>query len=234
MLISWDEAVEEGKRLIKDLETNQMRIGEIADRLEPKYGESTLARYAQIMETNVNTLQNYRSVYRTWHEDPKVKSFPKFSVAKALVKHPERAKIVEERPDITEREAKEETKKLKGEQARYEQYTKQAMHVLTKRIVTRLNAFLDEKSGINQMLDDVNILNTLDMEYVDKIIFALNRANERVVGALKRLNVKIDTYQKPPEASMDESTKDEPSERVSPEEPMDDVATDLEKIESDA
>jgi hypothetical protein len=38
MYISWDEAVEEGKRLIKDLETNRMRMGEIADRLEPKYG----------------------------------------------------------------------------------------------------------------------------------------------------------------------------------------------------
>jgi hypothetical protein len=117
MLIFWDEAVEEGKRLIGDLEANQMRIGEVDDKLEPKYDDSTLARYAQIMETNVNTLQNYRSVYRTWHEDPKVKTFPKFSIAKALVRHPDRAKKVEERPNITEREAKEETKKFKGEQA---------------------------------------------------------------------------------------------------------------------
>jgi hypothetical protein len=185
MLISWDEAVEESLRLSKDLEVSQMRFGEIAYRLEPKYGESTLVRYAQLMKMKINTLQNCRSVYRTWHEDLKVKNLPKFSIAKALVKHPERAKIVEERPNITEREAKEETKKLKGEQARYEQYTKQAMHVLTKRIVTRLNSFLDDKSGINQMLEDVNILNTLDMEYVEKIIFALDRANERVVGALQ-------------------------------------------------
>jgi hypothetical protein len=223
MLISWDEAVEEGLRLSKDLEASQTRFGEIAYRLEPKYGESTLVRYAQVMKMNINILQNCSSVYRVWHEDLKVKNLPKFSIAKALVKHPERAEIVEERPDIIEREAKEETKKFKGEQARYEQYTKQAMHVLTKRIVTRLNAFLDEKSEINQMLDDVNILNTVDMEYVENIIFALNRANERVVGALQRLGVKVDTYQTT-EGSMEESTEDEPSEAVSPAEPMDDVA----------
>jgi hypothetical protein len=163
-----------------------------------------------------------------------VKSFPKFPVAKALVRHPERAKIVEKRPNITEREAKYETKKFKGEQARYEQYTNQAMHKLTKRIVTQINSFLDGNSVINKMLDDVNILNTLDMEYVEKIIFALNRANDRVVGALQRLNVKVETYQKPPEANTVESTGDEPSEAVSPEEPMDDMAANLEKVESGA
>jgi hypothetical protein len=78
--------------LIKDLEANQMRIGEIADKLNPKYVDTTLARYAQVVETKVNTLQNYRSVYRTWPEDPKVQTFPKFSVVKALVRHPDRAK----------------------------------------------------------------------------------------------------------------------------------------------
>jgi hypothetical protein len=162
-----------------------------------------------------------------------VKSFPKFSVAKALVAHPDRAKILEEKPDITEREAKEEVNKLKGEQARYEQYTDQAMHKLTRRIVTGLNSFLKDRSNINEMLDDVIIQNTLDFEYVEKIIFALDRANERVVGALQRLNVKIDTYQNPSEASMEEASEDEPAEAGSPEESMGDVAP-LEKIESDA
>jgi hypothetical protein len=128
MYITWDDEVEEGKRLVAGLDAGQMRLGEIADRLEPKYGESTLARYAQAIGTNVNTLQNYRSVYGTWHEDSKVTVFPKFSVAKALVKHPDRAKIVENQPEITEREAKEETKKHKEEQAKYEQYSSMAAH----------------------------------------------------------------------------------------------------------
>jgi hypothetical protein len=125
--ITWGAAVEEGIRLVAGLEADQMRLGQIADQLEPKYGESTLARYAQAIGTNVNTLQNYRSVYRTWHEDLRVESVPKFSIAKALVRHPERAKIVENRPDMTEREAKEEIKKFKEEQARYEQYSDQSI-----------------------------------------------------------------------------------------------------------
>jgi hypothetical protein len=41
-MISWDDAVEEGRKLVKDTEYNQMRLEEIADQLEPKYGESTL------------------------------------------------------------------------------------------------------------------------------------------------------------------------------------------------
>jgi hypothetical protein len=53
-------------------------------------------------------------------------------------------------------------------------------------------------------------------------------------GALQRLNVKVETYQKPPEANTVESTGDEPSEAVSPEEPMDDMAANLEKVESGA
>jgi hypothetical protein len=46
--------------------------------------------------------------------------------------------------------------------------------------------------------------------------------------------VKVETYQKPPEANTVESTEDEPSEAVSPEEPMDDMAANLEKVESGA
>jgi hypothetical protein len=210
MYITWDEAVEEGKRLIVDLESSQMRLGEIADRIQPKYGESTLAQYAQELKMNLNTLQNLRSVYRTWHEDLNVKSIPKFSVAKALVGHPDRAKIVEERPDITEREAKEETKKFKAQKATYETYSDQAAHKLTKSIVTGLDSFLEKNSSLDGMLDHINILNMLDMEYAEKIIFALNRANERVVGALQRLNVKMETYQKPADTNTETSTEDAP------------------------
>jgi hypothetical protein len=46
-----------------------------------------------------------------------VKEFPKFSVAKALVNHPDRVKIVAEMPDITEREARAKAKEFKKAQA---------------------------------------------------------------------------------------------------------------------
>jgi hypothetical protein len=152
---------------------------------------------------NINTLQNYRSVYRRWHEDPRVKLVPKFSVAKALVNHPERAKIVETNPEITEREAKEETRKLKEEQAQYPQYSSMAAHKMTKAIVTKLNSFLEPRSPLDEMLDLVAILNKLDMEYAEKIIFAMHRANDRLAEALERMGFKIETYKKPTESETE-------------------------------
>jgi hypothetical protein len=208
MYITWDEAVEEGKQLLKNIEASQMRFDEIADRLVSKYGEGTLAQYAEELEININTMQNWRSVYRAWHEDSNAKSIPKFSVAKALVGHPDRAKIVEERPNITEREAREEAKRFKAEKGTYETYSDQATHKLTKSIVTRLDSFLNKKSSLDEKLDQLSILNMLDMEHAEKIIFALNRANERVVGALLRLNVKMEPYQKPTDTNTETSTED--------------------------
>jgi hypothetical protein len=166
MTILWDDAVEEGARLVKHIDQSQMRLGQIADELEPKYGDATLARYAQELKMNLNTLQNCRSVYRTWHEDPRVKQFPKFSVAKALVRHPDRAKIVEANPDITEREAIQKAKEFKERQAKYEAYPIETMHKLTLRIVTRLDSFLKRGTPLDDMLNMVSAQNSSDLEYI--------------------------------------------------------------------
>lgn len=168
MTISWDDAIAEGAQLVRNMEQSQMRLGQIADELEPKYGDATLARYAQEMKINANTLQNYRSVYRTWHEDPRAKEFPKFSVAKALVRHPDRAKIVAADPDITERQAIEKTKQFKEQQAKYERYPIETMHKMTLKIVTKLNSFLKDGTPLDDMLNMVVVQNSSDFEYLIK------------------------------------------------------------------
>jgi hypothetical protein len=195
MTISWDDAVKEGMQLVQRIEQSQMRLGQIADELEPKYGDSTLTRYAQEMKINANTLQNYRSVYRTWHEDPRAKEFPKFSVAKALVRHPDRAKIVAADPNITERQAIEKTKQFKEQQAKYEHYPIETMHKMTLRIVTKLDSFLKDGTPLDDMLNMVVVQNSSDFEYLYKIIRALVRVDERVAGALQHMNIKRDTYE---------------------------------------
>ena len=139
--------------LVQRIGTKSDAPGQIADELEPKYGDSTLARYAQELNINANTLQNYRSVYRTWHEDPRAKEFPKFSVAKALVRHPDRAKIVEANPQITEREAQEKARQFKEQQAQYHHYPNETMHKLTKQIVTKLDLFLKEGTPLKQAVE---------------------------------------------------------------------------------
>jgi hypothetical protein len=205
--VSWDSAVEEGTQLAKNIEQGQMRLGQIADELEPKYGDSTLARYAQEIGININTLQNYRSVFRTWHEDPRVKEVPKFSVAKALVKHPDRAKIVAEMPDITEREAKEKTKEFKEQAAKYEHYPMETMHKLTLKIVTRFDSFLKEHSPLDDMLNMVVVHNSSDFEYLYKIIRALGRVDDRVGDAMERMGVIKDSYETEVEKPNSEEEK---------------------------
>jgi len=141
-----------------------------------------------------------------------VKTVPKFSIAKALVRHPDRAKIVLDSPDITEREAKEETKKFKNIQAQYEQYSDQSMHKLTKSIVTRLNAFLKEGSPLDLMLDGVFIHNAADFEYWSKIVNALDKLDGRVMEVFERMNLKKEIYETPGSEAETESaeTGDDP------------------------
>jgi hypothetical protein len=94
------------------------------------------------------------------------------------------------------------------------------MHKLTKRIVTRLNAFLKKNSKLDQMLEDVIILNESDLEYIEKITSALGKVSERVTATMEDMYVKRELYNTPteegegePEAQSededDESTEDD-------------------------
>src|SRR5262245_19890963 len=65
-VIEFDEAVVEGKKLVKELHSNENKLGELADRLEPKYGDKTLDRFAKEIGVNAGTLKRWRSTYRKW------------------------------------------------------------------------------------------------------------------------------------------------------------------------
>ncbi len=60
-----------------------------------------------------NTLKGYRTVWRRWKDSP-IKP-RNFSVAKALVSYKERDWYIQEWPDATEREAREDVKRWKKE-----------------------------------------------------------------------------------------------------------------------
>ena len=98
-----DEAIAQGKKLVKALDSSEMKLGELADRLQPRYGKKTLARFAEDIGTKVATLNRCRSVYRAFKgiEAPE----PKFAVLKALQAHPLRDQIIKEQPNLTKREA---------------------------------------------------------------------------------------------------------------------------------
>lgn len=103
--IPYDEAVTEAKQIIAAIESSEMRLGELADRLEPKYGEQTLTRFAKEIGIAVCTLERRRSVYRAYKEIPA--PAPKsFAVAQELAAHPDRAEIITNNPNLKKSEAR--------------------------------------------------------------------------------------------------------------------------------
>ena len=79
--IPYDEAVVNGRNLVSSMKDIQFELGQIASKLEPKYGDETLGRYAEEIGIEFGTLKSYRATYRKWKNEPvRPKSF---SVAKA-------------------------------------------------------------------------------------------------------------------------------------------------------
>jgi hypothetical protein len=134
-VIPFDNAVSEGKEIIAQIEVaerGQLRLGELADKLEPKYKDRTLAKFAAEIGIQKCTLERYRTTYRAWAgklaPGPNLVSY---SVLRELAKHPEREQIVRANPNISKREAhklmrkQEYTAKVKHEQEQEDDGVKQ-------------------------------------------------------------------------------------------------------------
>jgi hypothetical protein len=110
--IPYDDAVREGKGIIAqiaDAERGQLRLGELADKLEPKYGDRTLAKFAAEIDVAKCTLDRYRTVYRAYASEGKLAPGPKsasYAVLRELATHPDREHILRADPNLTKREAR--------------------------------------------------------------------------------------------------------------------------------
>jgi hypothetical protein len=109
-------AVEEGKAIIADVSGKQWALGDLALKVEKKYGENRLERFAE----DINfpgaacTLGRYRPVCVAF---PKTGPRPTFfASAKVLQKHPDRIRIVTEKPGIGAHEARELMREWRGKQ----------------------------------------------------------------------------------------------------------------------
>jgi hypothetical protein len=99
-------AVSEGKDIVKRMDADWKRLGELADRVEKRYGESRLEQFARDIGAVACTLGRRRSTYRAWADAPNEAPAPEsYAVAQALQAHPDRFEIVKNRPNITKREA---------------------------------------------------------------------------------------------------------------------------------
>jgi len=119
-----DKAIAKGKRLaatVKSGDGAEMKLGELADRLQPKYGKNTLARFAKDIHISAARLARCRSIYRAYKDNETIKeSSPKSGVLAALQGHPKRAEIIKEFPNLTVAKARifmSDYRKAKGVQA---------------------------------------------------------------------------------------------------------------------
>jgi hypothetical protein len=113
----YDAAVAEGKKILANMqaaERDQLRLGELAAKVKTKYDDQTLLKFAKELGIANCTLERYRNVYRAWQG--KLAPGPisvSYAVLRELQTHPERERIIRERPDLTKREAREEMRKYK-------------------------------------------------------------------------------------------------------------------------
>ena len=100
-------AVEEGKAIIADVSGKQWALGDLALKVEKKYGENRLEQFAVDInyDGETSTLSRYRSVCLAF---PKTGGRPRFfASAQILQGRDDRFQIVTANPDISVREARE-------------------------------------------------------------------------------------------------------------------------------
>jgi hypothetical protein len=156
--IPYDDAVEKGRNLVSSMKESQFELGLIAYQLEPQYAKQTLERYAEAIGIDYGTLKSYRTAYRAWKDMPvRPKSF---SVAKALNRHPRRAEIVQENPNITVNEAEAKMREWRQRDRHVDEKVDQpgpfqpehAVYRNKKKIVRDVNNFLSTGSELAEMI----------------------------------------------------------------------------------
>jgi hypothetical protein len=122
-IIPFEAAVRQGRVLWAEItkgDRASMRLGELADKIEPRYADRTLKKYADEIGALYETVKRCRTTYRQWVKigAPAPHSY---AAAQVLHKHPDAAAIASNKPDITKDEAsklvqeyKQRTDKSKG------------------------------------------------------------------------------------------------------------------------
>jgi len=154
--IPFDDVVAELQQLNAQEEKNHWRQAELAYRVQPLYGDGTLAKLAK-KNGNIAecTLRRRRNVYEAWFIKIRAAPPESFAVAQELQAHPDRANIIKRKPDITTREARQEMRdynekdKPKEPDSRLKQYEKW---------------FKDAVNHANTVKTDAEIVDDLDQE----------------------------------------------------------------------
>jgi hypothetical protein len=151
---AFNEAVEEARKIVQQLRKDQLRLGELADKVETTYGNGDLGKFAaQIGEVKC-TIERYRDVYRAWKDQiPALRretkyAKTKYTVLRELQAHPDRFALVDEKPDMKPGEARKLMKEYKEENAPVvnDQHRKWARDC--KKVGKQLRALNDYAAGV--------------------------------------------------------------------------------------
>lgn len=102
--IPYDKAVAEGKAIVGQLESNCWRLADLANQIEPKYGNDTLGKFATEIGLKTGTVSNYRSMARAWPESTQRCGY---RICRALLSLPNKEAVVRDNPHLTETQARE-------------------------------------------------------------------------------------------------------------------------------
>ena len=102
--IDFDSAVAEAKEIIKRQATDQLRLGELADRVEVKYGRGDLKKFADEIGVADCTVKRWRDTYRAWPIGAPGRDLP-YAVLRELITLPDRCEIASKNPDLTKSQA---------------------------------------------------------------------------------------------------------------------------------
>jgi hypothetical protein len=122
----YEQWVKEGKQIVSQMEAGEnlkMKLGELADGVVKVYSEKKLEQFAKAIGKAACTLKRCRSVYRAWcgEEAPKGAAPPEsYSVAQELQGHPDRFEIIQQKPNISTRQARGEMRRYKKSQSEAE------------------------------------------------------------------------------------------------------------------
>lgn len=105
IVIEFEAAVAECVALAKKTDGNFLRLGEIGATVKTAYGAKTLNKLAKDAGINFSSLKSYVSIWRAYDPDFIKSQRLTFSTLQALVKHPDRAAILERNPKMTKAQA---------------------------------------------------------------------------------------------------------------------------------
>ena len=118
-LVPFNDAVKEAKAIVAKMadeeRRGQLRLGALADKLDPVYGDRTIAKFAKAIGLAACTLRRYREVFREW--DGAGKCAPgriSYAVMRELKDHPKRAELVSDNPRMTKAEARDLMREHRG------------------------------------------------------------------------------------------------------------------------